>query len=337
MFLYSELAGYSIACIRALAALNKGRIAVVHWPVNPTAPFQLNRLEGVEFYDKSDKNWRSILESNSWDLVVVSGWIDKDYIGAIRSNRNFVLVGIDTPWDGSLKQKLRTKVGKYLMAGYFNAAWVAGEPQARLAREMGLNEVIDGVYSADDKLFAPLYVPRSETAKAFAYIGRYSNEKGIKLLWEAFDCYRREGGNYDLHCAGIGPMYDQRPMDIEGLYHHGFLQPSELPQLLDQTSAFILPSTYEPWGVVVHEMAMAGQLIVASEAVHSTRKFVVEGSNGLTVKPGNREDLVRAMHEISSWDHSEIEKGRQQSNNLGLSYTTEDWAMKLLTIGQCAE
>ena len=33
-----------------------------------------------------------------------------------------------------------------------------------------------------------------------------------------------------------------------------FLQPHDLVKMIDSTGCFVLPSRFEPWGVVVHEL-----------------------------------------------------------------------------------
>ena len=42
LFLYSELAGYFIACAKELGRAEwVEAVRIIHWPVNPEAPFEL--------------------------------------------------------------------------------------------------------------------------------------------------------------------------------------------------------------------------------------------------------------------------------------------------------
>ena len=45
------------------------------------------------------------------------------------------------------------------------------------------------------------------------------------------------------------------------------MQPEDLLAFMSTGKAFVLPSTFEPWGVAVHEFAAAGYPLILSDAV----------------------------------------------------------------------
>jgi len=52
----------------------------------------------------------------------------------------------------------------------------------------------------------------------------------------------------------------ERPLAGEqtDVHDKGFVQPSDLPNIFAQAGVFILPSRYEPWGVVIGEALASG-------------------------------------------------------------------------------
>ena len=51
VFLYSEVAGYFLACAKELA--NSAEVLIVRWPVNSEAPFQFEDIEGLTIICKA--------------------------------------------------------------------------------------------------------------------------------------------------------------------------------------------------------------------------------------------------------------------------------------------
>ena len=52
LFLYTELSGYFIACLKKLSELHDVEIYVFHWPVNKEAPFDFEFSGNVKFFEK---------------------------------------------------------------------------------------------------------------------------------------------------------------------------------------------------------------------------------------------------------------------------------------------
>ena len=52
VFLYSELAGYFIACINELLKTPHIEIHIIHWEVNKEAPFNISFLPSVNLYPR---------------------------------------------------------------------------------------------------------------------------------------------------------------------------------------------------------------------------------------------------------------------------------------------
>jgi glycosyltransferase involved in cell wall biosynthesis len=63
------------------------------------------------------------------------------------------------------------------------------------------------------------------------------------------------------------------------------------------SDVLVLPSDYEPWGVVINEAAAAGMAIVASDQVASAHELVIDGLNGHLFPAGDGVALSRALEQ----------------------------------------
>lgn len=346
VFLYSELAEYLMACLEHLEGEGH-EVHVVHWPVNPEAPFQLRALKHTQLHPRADFSEAELI---AWlsacrpDAVITSGWMDPGYLkalGALHKVHKFQsLLALDNHWHGGLRQLAGSLWARMRYKSLFTQAWVPGKPQVEYVHKLGFDEskILTGFYCADTSSFTHFYLQHPERhsslPKRFLYVGRYVEFKGIFDLWKAFDYCRKEhpdGANWELLCAGTGALWDQRP-ELPGLKHLGFIQPSDLPKVLEQAGVFVLPSHKEPWGVVVHEMAAGGLPLICSESIGAASRFLEEGRNGFSFENKNSEALAKAM--LTMMDASDEERAimGQHSHALAQGLTPEVWTKTLLSV-----
>jgi glycosyltransferase involved in cell wall biosynthesis len=110
----------------------------------------------------------------------------------------------------------------------------------------------------------------------------------------------------------------------------GFVQPDELPGLLARAGCLVLPSRFEPWGVVVHEATAAGLPVVCTSVCGAASRLVLDGYNGAVVSPGDAEALARALLRMSEADAGTRRAMSQASRSLARQFTPERWAAHLL-------
>jgi len=89
----------------------------------------------------------------------------------------------------------------------------------------------------------------------------------------------------------------------EGIDDRGFVQPDALPELLQTHGVFVLPSRYEPWGVVLAEALSGGLPVVCTEACGASVELVRPYFNGLTVATDDADALARGLR----WMHEHVE------------------------------
>jgi glycosyltransferase involved in cell wall biosynthesis len=213
---------------------------------------------------------------------------------------------------------------------------VPGERQAEYARKLGFPEerVLDGFYVADIERFKKVHEEREGLDGPFIYLGRYVQHKGIQDLWEAFEELVEDGkaGERELWCCGTGDLYPERP-EHPRIRHLGFVQPESIPDLMRQSSFFILPSHFEPWGVVVQEFAISGAPLILSDAVGAGTAFLEEGENGFRFPAGDRKALKDRMERSINMGKDEVSGMGDRSHELADHPSQEDWVRKALSIG----
>jgi glycosyltransferase involved in cell wall biosynthesis len=337
LFLYTEIAGYTLACLRALNATG-ANVHLVRWPVNQEAPFNFEFGERLTVYsrnDFSDDQLHTLAQKISPDAIVCSGWIDKGYTAVCKKYRNRipVILAMDNKWTASPKQQLARLAAPFTVKRTFNRVWVPGVSQREFAVKLGFAEqhIRTGFYSADVPLFAG-YAATNAAEKAanfpkrFIYTGRYYDFKGLPELWRAFIRLRETGSDWELWCAGTGDLV---PVEHEGIRHLGFVQPTELGQLMRQTGVFVMPSRTEPWGVVLHEFAAAGFPLICSSEVGAASAFVSNGINGYLYDAGNEDALFQLLLNITKLSHAELLNMGKLSAEKAQAITPQLWAETL--------
>ncbi len=331
LFLYTELADYFLACVAALES--QADVQVVHWPVNPEAPFALRALSSARLTVKPDKATLSqLVAAFAPDVIFTSGWVDRDYTELCKSYRGRipVVLLLDNPWEGTFRQQIAALAARPYLHARFSHAWVPGAPQARYAKKLGFapGTIATGFYVADLHPFMQAFQERPSAAAGpthrLLYTGRYVHFKGVETLWSVFAELQPRYPHWELWCAGTGALWNQRPHHA-AIRHFGFVQPDRLPALAAQCHAFVLPSLKEPWGVVVQEMAAAGLPLLCSRRVGAAAAFVTEGVNGWLFDPTDRASLLAALTQLFDTPAETRQAMGEASHRLAGSITQAQW------------
>lgn len=336
IILYQELAFYTLRCIEALASEYNVEVHVVSKPVNKEAPFKFETSnKNIHFYNREQTNLEQLqwlVDKTEPNLIYCAGWIDKDYVALAKSNHSkyTTLLGFDNQWRGTSKQYLSIVYGRLFLKPHFDYAFVPGEKQKAFAKRLGFSneKIITGAYSADVDTFNAYYQKSKPRNKTFLYVGRYVEQKNIEMLWQAFiEVLPEIGNDWKLICAGTG---DITPLQHPNIIHKGFVQPKDFQGILNASDIYILPSTFEPWGVSVHEMACAGFPMILSKEVGSSEVFLEDGKNGFLFNPNDKEALKLKMKQMASLSDDELQKMREQSHSYGQRIAPSTWAKQLM-------
>jgi glycosyltransferase involved in cell wall biosynthesis len=91
----------------------------------------------------------------------------------------------------------------------------------------------------------------------------------------------------------------------------GFANQSELPAFFDLCDVFVLPSVFEPWGLVVNEAMNAGKAIIVSDHVGCAADLVCHLENGYIYGHDSLDDLQMALVTITAEPRIASEMGKR--------------------------
>lgn len=324
VYLYSIFAGYVESVVKIIAEREDCHpVDVIHWEKRgkSATKYELRPIDNVNFHNRADFDEDSIfdfLSSKKPDIVYVSGWMDRDYIKALKRYKKKgakckVVCGIDDQWEGTIRQLLGRVYFRFAYKRVFDFMWVAGKPQYHYARKFGYNSdnIISNLLSAEPQFFNVSDVGK---ARRFVFVGRLDPVKGIDLLISAYNRLSLAERNiWSLVIIGSGELEQYISENrCEGLIHIPFTQRDELLAELSKGGVGCVASTHEQWGVVIHEFSALGYPMLLSKSCGASSEFLIDGFNGYAFDSGSVEQIYSCMKKMIYATPSEIEK---MSNN----------------------
>lgn len=132
------------------------------------------------------------------------------------------------------------------------------------------------------------------------YAGRLVYEKGVQHLVGAVPVLRKQHPELRVVIAGDGPYLPELQEETSRLGLHdsvsfpGFLSTAELPAMLAATDATVVPSMYEPFGMVALEAAAAGAPLAVA-ATGGLAEIVEPGVTGVMFPHSDPDALADAV------------------------------------------
>ncbi|XP_022109236.1 uncharacterized protein LOC110989276 [Acanthaster planci] len=139
------------------------------------------------------------------------------------------------------------------------------------------------------------------------YVGRFAKQKGYNYALEALSCttiphtFRLIGD-----CKSVSSL--KRHPSVQLL---GSKKPEEVALFMAASDVLIMPSLYEPFGLVAIEAMAAGCCLIVS-AVGGLDENVQDGVNGLKVPPGNSAAILAAFEKL--WGDKELRERISKTN-----------------------
>ena len=303
LFVWPGLTGYMGDCWRALAKRVDLRVTVdVRHSMAGGRYDAADALREIEWSGELPRDWRP-------DAVFTVGWSNPLCVEAARRNWGGGVKRIccfDMPW----RTGLRCFAARFVLRSHvrlFDAAYVAGESAARYARWLGFPQVETGLFSIDMKRFERS--ERLERDKGFLFVGRKVKEKGIETLRRAYEIYRQGGGTWELTMPE-------------------WIDPKDVPGMMREHACLVLPSLWEPWGVVAAEAKASGMKVIVSDKVGAR----LDISCDEVVKAGDARELAAAMKRVEEG----LTEGHGDAEQRGFRpldyFSCESWADRVVKI-----
>lgn len=340
VYLWGQWTGYMAANVDAIKAAHPCEVRVMVPDPNVDAQsrirmFDLDPLgrnvdefvltKGVPSYAEV----RRFLDRAQPDIVIVSGWNYRSYMRAMREDagRYVRALSMDNQWSWRLKQVAGRAVARWMLHPCFDVVFASGARQRRFASKLGFGHsaIYEGYLSCDWPLFSAQAATFDGPPK-FLFVGRVVDDKGIEELVCGYRRYRSSTQNpWPLEMIGSGPL-ESKVRGEAGIELKPFMQPVELAAAFRDASCFILPSKFEPWGVVLHEAASAGLPLICSDAVGSGDVVLRHGWNGMLLDRVDEVCIADALAGMSALSRQELKLLGERSAQLGRDMTPKIWA-----------
>ncbi len=340
VFCWSGISGYMAACWRELMRRPGLKVHVLAFAPHGDGrqvAFDERVMAGIpgRLLDpaarKDVEGMRREIVALKPDYVVFPGWMHQPYRElAARLHRDGIplVLTIDTPWWGTPRQHL----GRFLLRRYirlFTAVFVPGERAWQYAWRLGFpaSRIGRGLYGVDVAGLMPVLGQRESRPwpRRFLFVGRYAPVKGLDVLVAGYRRYRELVGDpWELACCGRGPEAARIARE-PGVVDLGFLQPEELKAQWGGAGAFVLPSRFDPWPLVLVEAAAAGLPLLASDACGSAVEVLRPHYNGWSFPAGDPDALAQVMRRCHE-QHARLPEMGQRSQTLAAPYSAECWA-----------
>lgn len=324
-FAWSGFPQYAARCVGALVKAIDEQVVVV--ATRPSVPVEgmerLSRCRVVWLEASDERPLRDVLGENP-SVLFTSGWAVKlfnRYRDEVRTHGGRVIAMSDNNCRFSLREVVKAIRFRLFLRNKYDGFFVAGVSCARLLRFYGVpkSKIQIGMYSADSSIFNDRGVPICNRPKKIIFVGQLCERKNPIRLCQAFRLAKGFEHGWSLELYGCGPLQNKIPQG-NGVFVHGFLQPEELAAKYRESRIFCLPSLEEHWGLVVHEAALSGCVLLLSDAIGAKDDFVGK-ENGFLFGATDEKAFARTMARAMALDDAalcrasreSLEKGRQIS------------------------
>jgi glycosyltransferase involved in cell wall biosynthesis len=298
-----------------------------HWTTRGEAAFRLITSDGNRLASsfagrrKTADAYRQVLAKIQPDIVVEGLWDLQavaalfDYLRA-QPRTKVVLWSETTEWDRP-RGVWREGVKKLILS-QFDGALVAGSAHGQYLQKLGL--VGDRIGVAGGCVDNAFFHERAEQLRHsgegrrdvgtanpyFLFVGRLVPAKNVRGLLAAYARYRRFAhGPWDLVIVGDGHEASAlralaAEVCPEGVVFAGLQQVDEIVNFYAHASCFVLPSIFEPWGLVVNEAMACGTPVLVSDRCGCAHELVQDHVSGFTFNPLDTAELAAAMEQFSN-------------------------------------
>jgi len=338
VFLYAEVTPYLMGCINSFCENENDKKIYLFYlnlfkNIKPLAKKNLEIIPKKDF--KSSKDLIIFIKKIYPKSIIVSGRMDKDYLEVARYFKNSIniVTAQDTIYKNSLKQLIQSLFSNYLYTRYFSKFWGIGSAQTRFAKRIGFKneDIKEGFYVAD-KIFFNNNITieyNNETDLNILFIGRLVKEKNILRLIKSIETINKKSNSkHRLVVIGEGKELN-KILKYKSVKYLGLKSQNEIIEIAKICHVFCLPSTYEPWGVVVHEMSALGLPILSSINCGSSFDLVKDGINGFKFNPFSKISITESINKFISLNNNEKSEFSKNSKLISSKINHEKWIKTL--------
>jgi glycosyltransferase involved in cell wall biosynthesis len=355
LLIYIEPTPYVLGLIRQIAECSKAPVEVLFIGANMSQPWNLS-LRGISASYLPHTTIAAALEifrklsAGQYSLLHLAGWAHWTLLLALLLawyHRIPVFIESDTQlaiglplWKRVFKRlfypllfRIPTRVlpGGSRQAAYFRHYGVQSDRIVKVQMTVDVADIMRRSNIISEQKARPRLRKEfgfSESQTVFIYVGRLEPHKGIEIMLDAFDELSRTHPGAALLVVGEGPERKRVAAAArvnESIHYVGRLDYDHVIRAYNCADVAVVPSIFEPWGLVVNEAMAVGLPSVASDRVGCVDDLVKHGETGVIFSAGSRQRLKDSMQFLV--EHSEKRKTMgNQAQQLIAGWTLENWA-----------
>ena len=186
------------------------------------------------------------------------------------------------------------------------------------------NQKISLPYSVVDNAHFHQVSPDYASRKILC-LARFSPEKNLANFIKAFRLSGISEQGWSLELVGGGPLKDELAKESgNGIQLRDWVSYGELPSLYASAGVFILPSIFEPWGLVVNEAMAAGLPVLVSEECGCAPDLVPE--ENLRFPAADIKALSGVLKKIAGMEPSERKAIGERNRMRIAAFSPDSWA-----------
>ena len=133
-----------------------------------------------------------------------------------------------------------------------------------------------------------------EFHRVLLFAGRFVAPKNLERLLQAWRSVDATGAT--LWLVGSGPLESElRGMSDDRVVYTPFLANNDMAKIYGAADGLILPSTFEPWGLVANEAMACGLPLLLSTACGCAPDLIEDAENGWSFDPIANNELFDAL------------------------------------------
>jgi glycosyltransferase involved in cell wall biosynthesis len=225
---------------------------------------------------------------------------------------------------------------KRTFVGWCDVAHVYGRSNREYLEQLGMphRAIVEKTGPVDTGTFLKRLAAFHEGYRRFIYVGRFSPEKNLPCLLQAFKTVaaRRKA---ELVMVGYGPdemtlRRQVHALDLDGRVEFAGPKTQDgVSQLLAGADCLVLPSSSEAWGLVINEALCTGVPVLVSDRCGCARDLVT-AETGWTFPTGNAEQLAARMLEVCDLTVARLREMGAAAVSLGSEYSPQSCAERIV-------
>ena len=233
-------------------------------------------------------------------------------------------------------QHIANDIVKRIFVRSCDAGHVYGQSSRAYLEYLGMNPASIMVKKAtvDSDLFMKRRAAFHTDFRRFVYVGRFSPEKNLLRLLDAFRVVRNRN-RAELVLIGYGPdepLLRQKTQELDLSKSVAFPGPKtqdEVSQSLAESDCLVLPSLSEPWGLVANEALCTGIPVIVSNRCGCAPDLVSDNT-GWVFDAEDTGQLAEALATVCRLPMGRLQEMGQAAVELAVEYSPDACARRIV-------